>query len=107
MIKKKDPIKGAQLKATPVKKLEAGKKVKVDASESKSQLAKMAKEKKASRRNTALLAAGSALVTGGTIAYETYHSNLRNKYDKANLNKRQGYGATPTNKQLRQWKKGQ
>lgn len=105
-MKKKDPIKGAQLKATPAKKLDSSKKVKVDASESKAQLAKMAKEKKNNRRNNALLAAGSTLVTGATVAYESYHSNLRNKYDKANLNKLQGYGATPTNKQLRQWKKG-
>lgn len=115
MMKKKDPIKGAQLKPSPKKNInkesqKASPKINKAIVDSQSKLkAKMDdKAKKKKNMKTALVAGATAVGVGAKMAYDHYHAQLdksyQNKHSASHADKGP-YGNTPTNKQLRKWKK--
>lgn len=93
----------------PITKKMADKVTKI-ASESNTKLKKQNKAAKKNRIKNAALKAATGLAIAGKVVYDAYHRNIQNDYTAAYMNaggsENTPYGDSPTNKQLRKWKKG-
>jgi hypothetical protein len=116
MKKNPSPITGAKLKANPAKMKTASRDAaSVALSKTKEQQKMRAdQQRKKTNKRSLMAGAGAAIGVGAKMAYDAYHTNIKNQYHSKYPDKntpvkanQAPYGASPTNRELRKWKKGQ